>query len=156
MDGSFKKHTINIPYKVPSLYPYGAPFWSKFSTTKSINWFVVHWFISCWLLRNSSHEEYMLIVQTITTDIIVNGITLRSVLYIMTPLFFYYACKCKSCSVILALVPSTFSKILRKNSEAKYHKGNLCVPYRSDLDWLVGIFHMNILLYIIVLRHERQ
>ena len=59
---------------------------------------------------------------------------------------FYYACKCKSYSVILALVPNAFSKILGKNSEAKYHKGNFCVPYRSDLDWSIGIVRMDILL----------
>ena len=59
---------------------------------------------------------------------------------------FYYACKCKVCSIILALVPSAFSKILGKNSETKYHKGNFCVPYRSDLDRSVGMVQMNMLL----------
>ena len=59
---------------------------------------------------------------------------------------FYYACKCKACLVILALVPSAFSKILGKNSEAKYHKRNFCVPYRSNIDWPVGMVWMDILM----------
>ena len=76
----------------------------------------------------------MLIVQKVIANITVDMIKRRNVLYVMTPFFIYYACKCKDCSFILALVPNSFSKILGKNSEAKYDKGDFCVPYRSDLD----------------------